>query len=202
VDIWATSDPLLQPMQKVRAEEEKRRNYRAVVHLKDKRLVTLASADMPDLTVGETAGVALGSSDLPYRQLISWDTDHNDYYAVCLQDGTRKKLLEESRFGGTRSPGGTYLLTFNADDSQWYSGRVLRPLPVGQAAPGVDAEGGAVPRARKKGRQRVLQEARRRQESARALRPSIRCSDPTPRSAARPAKERSRATSPSAGRAW
>jgi dipeptidyl aminopeptidase/acylaminoacyl peptidase len=124
VDIWATSDPLLQPMQKVRAEEEKRRSYRAVVHLKDKRLVALASEDMPDVTVGETAAVALGSSDLPYRQLISWDTGHSDYYAVSLQDGTRKKLLEKSRFGGSLSPGGAYLLTFDADDSQWYSVRV------------------------------------------------------------------------------
>ena len=49
---------------------------------------------------------------------------HNDYYAVNLQDGSRKKLVEKSRFAATLSPGGTYLLSFNADDSQWYSVRV------------------------------------------------------------------------------
>jgi dienelactone hydrolase len=124
VDIWNYRDPLLQPMQKVQAEEEKKRSYRAVVHLKDKRLVPLASEDMPDLTVVDTSPVALGASDVAYRQLISWDAEHNDYYAVNLQDGSRKKLIEKSRFAATLSPGGTYLLSFSADDSQWYSVRV------------------------------------------------------------------------------
>jgi len=124
VDIWSWNDPLLQPMQKVRAEEEKKRNYRAVMHLKDKRLVALASEDMPDLTIVEQSALALGASDVPYRQLVSWDSEHNDYYAVNLQDGTRKKLLEKSRFNATLSPAGTYLLAFNADDSQWYTVRV------------------------------------------------------------------------------
>jgi dienelactone hydrolase len=124
VDIWSWTDPLLQPMQKVQADADKRRSYRAVVHLKDKRLVALASEDMPNVTVNETGTVALGSSDVPYRQMVSWDSSHNDYYAVNLLDGTRKKLLEKSRFGATLSPGGAYLLTFSADDSQWYTVRV------------------------------------------------------------------------------
>jgi acetyl esterase/lipase len=124
VDIWSWTDPLLQPMQKVQADAEKKRNYRAVISTKDKSVVPLASEDMPDLTVVEGAAVALGASDVPYRQLVSWDAEHNDYYAVNLQDGSRKKLLEKSRFAATLSPGGTYLLSFNAEDSQWYSVRV------------------------------------------------------------------------------
>ena len=124
VDIWSWTDPLLQPMQKVQADAEKKRNYRAVVQLKDKSLVPLASEDMPDLTVNDNTAVALGASDVAYRQLVSWDAEHNDYYAVNLLDGSRKKLLEKSRFAATLSPGGTYLLSFNADDSQWYSIRV------------------------------------------------------------------------------
>jgi dienelactone hydrolase len=124
VDIWNYKDPLLQPMQKVRAEDEKKRSYRAVVHLKDRRFVTLASEDMPDLSLIEQGNVALGSSDVPYRQLISWDTEYSDYYVVSLQDGSRRKLVEKARFGATLSPGGAFLLTFHADDSQWYSVRV------------------------------------------------------------------------------
>jgi dienelactone hydrolase len=124
VDVWNYKDPLLQPMQKVRAEDEKKRSYRAVVHLRDKRFVALASEDMPELTLIEQGNVALGSSDVPYRQLVSWDTEYNDFYAVNLLDGSRKKLVEKARFGAMLSPGGSYLLTFNADDSQWYSVRV------------------------------------------------------------------------------
>jgi dienelactone hydrolase len=124
VDLWNFHDPLLQPMQKVRAEEEKKRNFRAVLHLKDKRFVALASEDMPDLTVVETSPVALGESDVPYRQLVSWDAEHNDVYAVSLQDGSRKKLIEKARFRASLSPNGTHLLWFSAEDSQWYSVRV------------------------------------------------------------------------------
>jgi dienelactone hydrolase len=124
VDIWGWKDPLLQPMQKVRAEEEKKRNYRAVIHLKEKRLVQLASEDMPEVTLIDNPNVALGVSNVPYQQLMSWDSSYDDLYAVSLKDGSRKKLVEKARFGGTLSPGGGYILTFNADDSQWYSVRV------------------------------------------------------------------------------
>jgi hypothetical protein len=37
VDLWSTRDPLLQPMQRVRANQERNRSFRAVVHLADKR---------------------------------------------------------------------------------------------------------------------------------------------------------------------
>ena len=124
VDIWSWKDPLMQPMQKVQAEEAKKRNYRAVVHLKDRKFVQLAGEDMPGLTVIDQPAIALGSSDVPYRQMVSWDTGFEDLYAVNLVDGSRRKLLEKSRFGGTLSPGGAYVLTFDADDSQWYSVRV------------------------------------------------------------------------------
>ena len=124
VDIWSWKDPLLQPMQKVRAEEEKKRSCRAVIHLKEKRLVQLASEDMPEVTLIDNPVVALGVSDVPYQQLMSWDSSYDDLYAVSLKDGSRRKLIEKTRFGGTLSPGGGYILSFNADDSQWYAVRV------------------------------------------------------------------------------
>ena len=37
---------------------------------------------------------ALGTSDLPYRQEISWDTSYNDVYLVDLKTGKPKKMLE------------------------------------------------------------------------------------------------------------
>jgi dienelactone hydrolase len=124
VDIWSWKDPLLQPMQKVRAEEEKKRSYRAVIHLKEKRFAQLGSEDMPEVTLVDNPSVALGVSDVPYQQLMSWDSSYDDLYAVNLKDGSRRKLVEKSRFGGTLSPGGAYVLTFNADDNQWYAVRV------------------------------------------------------------------------------
>jgi dienelactone hydrolase len=124
VDIWNYKDPELQPMQKVRADQEKKRTYRAVFHLADKRFVQLAARDMPDLRTGDNAARVLGVSNVPYRQLVSWDGNYDDYYLVNLADGARQKILDKERFGATMSPGGAFALFFDADDDNWYAIRM------------------------------------------------------------------------------
>jgi len=120
VDIWNYKDPELQPMQKVRAEEEKKRNYRAVVSLADKKFTQLASADMPDVRTNDNKDRALGVSDVPYRQLISWDGAYDDYYIVKLTDGSRQKILNEARFQAFLAPSGNFVLYFDQHDNNWY----------------------------------------------------------------------------------
>jgi len=124
VDIWSWKDPDLQPMQKVRADEEKKRSFMAVFHLKEKRLVPLAGPDLPAILLSEEAKLALGSSDVPYKQLVSWDQDYSDYFLVNLADGGRKKVLEKFPGGVSISPGGQYLLYFDEIDKNWFSYRV------------------------------------------------------------------------------
>jgi dipeptidyl aminopeptidase/acylaminoacyl peptidase len=124
VDIWHYKDPELQPMQKVRAEEEKKRNYRAVVYVKDRKFVQLATTDMPDIRLSADGNTAIGVSDVPYKMLVSWDSSYSDYYAVSLVDGSRRKLLERSRSGASLSPKATHLLTFDSNDYSWYSIRI------------------------------------------------------------------------------
>ena len=126
VDIWSWKDPYLQPMQKARAEEEKKRSLLCVVHLglKERKFVQLATEDVPEITLSDDANLALGSSDLPYRQLLSWDRSYGDNYIVSLADGSRKKVLEKNPYGAQISPGGKYLLWFNDADRNYYSYRV------------------------------------------------------------------------------
>jgi len=124
VDIWSYKDPLLQPMQQVRAEEEKKRSYRAVYHLKEKRCVQLASTEMPEITLEEDGRRALGASNIQYQMLISWDSSYNDYYLVNLQDGTRRKLIEKARFPASLSPGAEYIAHFDDADLNWYAIRL------------------------------------------------------------------------------
>jgi dipeptidyl aminopeptidase/acylaminoacyl peptidase len=124
VDIWNYKDAEIQPMQKVRAEQERKRTYRAVFHLADKRFAQLATRDMPDVRTSENSMVALGVSNVPYRQLVSWDGNYDDYYLVKLADGSRQKILEKEHFGATVSPGGNYILYFDEDDDNWYTVRV------------------------------------------------------------------------------
>lgn len=124
VDIWHWKDLDLQPMQKVRAEEEKKRSYLAVFHLKERKLVPLGAPDLPTVRLSEDKKVALGVNDLPYRQLISWDQNYYDYYLVSLQDGRRQliatKLADQMRI----SPGGNYLIYYDYEAKSYFSYRI------------------------------------------------------------------------------
>jgi dipeptidyl aminopeptidase/acylaminoacyl peptidase len=126
VDIWNWRDPFLQPMQKSQAEEEKKRTLMCVVHFlpKEKKFVQLATADMPGITLSEDAKVALGSSDLAYRQLVSWDTGYEDIYVVNLADGSKKRVLEKTPNGARLSPGGAWLYYFDGLDDAWRTFRI------------------------------------------------------------------------------
>lgn len=105
VDIWHWKDPLLQPMQRSRAEQERRRTYRAVLHLTNKRLVQLAGDDLPEVDLVDTDGsTALGTSNLPYRPLISWDGQYNDVFLVDVANGRRQQVFTKLRSTPRMSP--------------------------------------------------------------------------------------------------
>jgi dipeptidyl aminopeptidase/acylaminoacyl peptidase len=126
VDIWNWKDPYLQPMQKAQADEDKKRTLMCVMHLgpKEKTFVQLATADVPSITLSEDAKLALGTSDLAYRQLVSWDRGYEDNYLVNLADGSKKKVLERNAYGAQFSPGAKYLVYFNDEDRSYRSYRI------------------------------------------------------------------------------
>ena len=82
-------------MQQVRATQERNRNYRAVVHLSDKRFVQLATPDLPNVNPGDDPTRAIGTQR-PRRtsKEMSWDTTYNDVFLVDLKTGQRRKMLE------------------------------------------------------------------------------------------------------------
>lgn len=123
VDLWHWKDPFLQSMQKVRADEDKKQTYLAVVS-KDRRIVQLGSEEMPEVTIAEGPDVFLASSDVAYRQLVSWDSDYNDFYVVTLRDGSKKRLIQKSAFDAHLSPGGGYVLYYSDNPSGWHAIRL------------------------------------------------------------------------------
>jgi len=126
VDIWNWRDPSLQPMQKSQAEEDKKKTLMCVMHFgpKEKKFVQLATPEVPDIDLSWDAKVALGKSDLPYRQLVSWDRGYEDDYLVSLADGSRTKVLDKNANGAMISPGGRYLLYFKDADRNVYAYRI------------------------------------------------------------------------------
>ncbi|GMV22826.1 MAG: acylaminoacyl-peptidase [Acidimicrobiia bacterium] len=130
VDVWNYLDGQLQPMQRVRATQERNRSYRAVWHVGDKRFVQLATPDMPSVNPGTNTARAIGSSDLPYQQFVSWDQGYNDVFLVDLKNGQRRKVLERTSQVPSLSPGGGYLTWFDEFAGHWFSYRISDGLKV------------------------------------------------------------------------
>lgn len=123
VDVWNWKDPLLQPQQKLQAEKEKKRTWLAVYNIADNKLIQLANKEMPDVKLYDHANkqFALGSSDLPYQQLTSWDDWYSDYYLVDIKSGNRELVLEKKNSRVNISPAQKYMYWYESQDSIWYS---------------------------------------------------------------------------------
>ena len=121
VDVWAWTDPLLQPMQLRQLDQERRRNYQAVYNVKDGTILQLATGEMPDVVLASDGDVdvALGRSNIPYRQEISWGESGNDLYLVNLRTGQRTKLLEHVQGQNQISPTGKYVAWWDGDNKNW-----------------------------------------------------------------------------------
>ena len=73
LDIWNWKDPYMMPMQLLQAESERNRSFMAVTHVDGGPVIQLATPEIPNVSVGRDgdADVALGTTDIPYRQLLS-----------------------------------------------------------------------------------------------------------------------------------
>ncbi len=132
LDVWHYRDPLIQPMQLVQLSREEKRNYQAVYHIDDNRMVQLADERMPDVSINTNAEskLIIGESQLPYMIQNSFESgDYRDVYLVDLHSGERELILEKhrgsvhlSRSGDARlSPGGSYLIYYSQDDRHWHA---------------------------------------------------------------------------------
>ena len=124
LDVWNWKDPLLQPMQLKRVKQEKERSYRAVIHLKDKRLVQLAGVEMPSLRLADkgNADFAVGTSNVPYQKEISWDFPrYNDIYLVDVEKGISSKIVKGLQASARISPSGKYIYWWDPAKLNWFA---------------------------------------------------------------------------------
>ena len=126
VDIWNWKDPYLQPMQLVQLNQERRRTYAAVLHLdgsNEGQVVQLGTPDVPTVRFVDEgdAAHAVGVTDVPYRQLISWDGRYQDIWSIDVATGERHLVAEAVKgFGGGQiSPSGRYAYWWDGADKQW-----------------------------------------------------------------------------------
>ena len=119
VDLWHWKDDYIQPIQRVRAEQERNRSYRAVYDLKEKKFVQLADESMESVSPSNDGSYAIGSDNRKYRAMNDYDPGFTDYYLVNTSDGSRKSMLSKQRGSVSLSPNAKYAIYFDGKD--WYS---------------------------------------------------------------------------------
>jgi dipeptidyl aminopeptidase/acylaminoacyl peptidase len=135
LDVWNWKDPYLQPMQLVQRDDELERTYWAVAHLdRDDQVVQLATESVRQVQLADEGegDYALAYTDLPYRQLVSWDGRYNDVYVVDVRTGEPRMVSEKLRgFGGGQlSPEGRYLAWWDEEATSWMAAPTAGGDPV------------------------------------------------------------------------
>jgi len=127
VDIWNWKDPLIQPMQKVRADRERERTYLAYASTGDWRVVQLATEEIREVVVpAEGEGdVAAGLATLKYGPLVSHDATYGDIYLIDMATGEAELVVEKLRnpglsYRGGFSPDGRYLYYWEGFVEDWF----------------------------------------------------------------------------------
>src|SRR5256714_12155188 len=121
VDLWHWKDDYIQPIQKVRAEQERQRSYRAAYDVKARKFVQLADEKLETLTPSADGRLAIGSDNRAYRVTNDYDPGMTDFYVVNAEDGSRKPVAQKQRFNVSLSPSGKYAIYFDGKDWNAYS---------------------------------------------------------------------------------
>ena len=121
-DLWHWKDDYIQPMQKVRAAQERIRTYRAVYHIAERKLVQLADPTLPTAQFSDSGKLAIGSDDRKYRSMVDYDGTYADLYLVDTITAQRTPLIEKYRGNAVWSPKQNYALAFKKGD--WWSIRI------------------------------------------------------------------------------
>ncbi|HTG86760.1 MAG TPA: hypothetical protein VL907_06990, partial [Pyrinomonadaceae bacterium] len=119
VDLWHWKDDYIQPIQRVRAEQERNRSYRAVYDLKEKKFVQLADESMENISPSNDGSYAIGSDNRKYRVMNDYDPGFSDFYLVNTSDGSRKAVQTKQRGNVSLSPNAKYAIYFDGKD--WFS---------------------------------------------------------------------------------
>ena len=123
VDIWNWKDPLIQPMQLLQVQQERRRTYTAYASTTDLSVVQLATEEIPEVTVSQDGegDVAFGTATLKYGYYVSHDGTYGDVYLMDVGTGEPEMILEKQRNPRVSfSPEGRYLYWYDGGARHWF----------------------------------------------------------------------------------
>lgn len=121
-DLWRWNDDVVQPMQKVRATQDKNRSYRGVYDFAAATYVQLGDETLRNVSLSDDGQAALGTDDSAYRKLVDHVGFFNDVYVINPDTGARKlavkKRLDSANIAQNQwAPNGARVLMFA--DKNW-----------------------------------------------------------------------------------
>lgn len=143
-DLWHWQDDQVQPIQRVRANQERNRTYRGVLHIAEQRYVQVSDPTLATVSFNDDGSRAIGFDDRAYRRRTDYDGAYADLWRLDTGSGARSLALKEFRggFGGRGggplawSPDGRHAAFFA--DRHWHlldaSSGAIRNLTAALAA--------------------------------------------------------------------
>lgn len=116
-DLWHWKDDQIQPMQKIRAAQDRNRTYRSVLHIADSKVVALSGPELPEVSPNDSGLFAIGLDDRAYRvEAEHEDARIVDHYLINTLTGDRKLIGKRRYSNYSWSPDGRYGLRFDTKD--------------------------------------------------------------------------------------
>lgn len=116
VDIWHWKDSYIQPVQMVRAPQDRNRTYAATVLLGAKKVVPLADPKLDRVQIAKNGEWAIGQDDKAY--IDDSAPQLSDVYRISTTTGERTPLLKAQQRTFGFSPDGRYFLYWK-DKQVW-----------------------------------------------------------------------------------
>ncbi|WP_273274795.1 alpha/beta hydrolase family protein [Maribacter polysiphoniae] len=123
VEVWTYDEPQLYTVQELQLKNDTIRSYQTAIHLKNKKLVPLATAEYPNSELGDegNATYTLVGTTEPYELESQWKGyRENDYVVINTVTGEIRMEVKKSP-GMSLSPKAKYTFGYNAIDSTWFT---------------------------------------------------------------------------------
>jgi dipeptidyl aminopeptidase/acylaminoacyl peptidase len=119
LDVWHWNDPRIKSNQKIWWKSNKDNVFLSVFQIDAGSWTQLADTSLPNILFTENPNVTIGYNDIPYLKEITWSGNFKDLYAVELNTGKRRLVVEKLTEDAILSPNGNYIAYFK--DKDWFS---------------------------------------------------------------------------------
>ncbi|OQP43086.1 hypothetical protein A4H97_13155 [Niastella yeongjuensis] len=125
LDIWHYNDDYLQPQQLVQLNYELQRSYKAVLNGDADKVIQLGSEDAEFITIpddDDNVEYVLANSTKGNRKESQWlGFAKKTAYIISTTDGIRKLVNDKQRYFFTISPGGKYVIWYDAARKNYFT---------------------------------------------------------------------------------